>query len=230
MIDRRGFLVALLAQTVFTGRLLAAGAPKRLHEWVRAHDELSRKLRTSPAGGIQWMRGVEELSAAVDLDEVLRAIDFPKIEREFEGIKHSLRVPGQGRFGVAIFRIDAKHPITPHGHRNMASAHLLIDGKVRVRNFDRVADEPEHLILRPTVDTAISRGAVSTMSSQRNNIHWFTALTERAFTLDVVVDGLAEGDEPYYIDLVDPAGGTRRGDGTIRATRIDWKTSVRLYT
>jgi hypothetical protein len=67
------------------------------------------------------------------------------------------------------------------------------------------------------------------MSSQRNNIHWFTAVTERAFTLDVVVDGLTAGDKPYYIDLVDPAGGIRRGDGTVRAKRIDWKTSVRLY-
>jgi hypothetical protein len=111
----------------------------------------------------------------------------------------------------------------------MVSAHLVLSGKLRVRSFDRLADEPEHLLIRPTVDATIAPGACSTMSAQRNNIHWFTALTGRAFTLDVVVSDLVAGDEPFHIDLIDPDGGTKLGDGTIRAPRIDWKTSVRKY-
>lgn len=172
-------------------------------------------------------------SLDVDLDELLRAIDFAKIERDFRftsdgGTKQMLRIGAQ-TYGAAIFGLEKGRSITPHGHRNMASAHLVIAGKLHVRNFDRVADEPEHLILRPTVDGTIGAGAVSTMSAQQNNIHWFTALTGRAFTLDVIVQGLKEDDQPFHIDLVDPRGGTKRGDGTIRAPRIDWKTSVRLY-
>jgi hypothetical protein len=105
----------------------------------------------------------------------------------------------------------------------------VLEGRLRARNFDRLADEPEHLLLRPAVDATIAPGACSTMSTERNNIHWFTALTDRAFTLDVVVSDLVEGAPSYAIDLVDPDGGTRRGDGTIRAPRIDWKTSLRKY-
>lgn len=233
MIDRRGFLIALLAHTIAARNLLAANASPHLRDWLAAHEELSRKLHASPNDGIAWMRGVETLSSHVDLDELLKAIDFAKIEREFQftsdgGTKHQLRL-GTKMIGVAIFGLEKGRSITPHGHRNMASAHLVIAGKLRARNFDRLADEPEHLILKPTVDATIGRGAVSTMSTQRNNIHWFTALTDRAFTLDVVVSDLKEGDKSFYIDLVDPQGGAKRGDGTIRAPRIDWKTSVRLY-
>lgn len=229
LLDRRGFLMACLAQAI----TLSAHASPKLREWVRAQDDLARKLHANPESGIDWMRGVEALSAEVDLDELLRAIDFATIERDFRfttdgGTKKMIRV-GSQIFGAAIFGLEKGRSITPHGHRNMASAHLLIAGNVRVRNFDRVADEPEHLVLRPTVDQTIGRGVVSTMTTQRNNIHWFTALTDRAFTLDVVVSDLKPGDKSFYIDLVDPRGGTKRGDGTIRAPRIDWKTSVRLY-
>jgi len=233
LLDRRGFLVALLAQTVASRKLLGANASTQLRSWLDAHEHAAKQLHASPEQGDAWQRQVEELSSHVDLDELLAAIDFAKIEREFAftqdgGTKHSLRL-GTQLIGVAIFGLERGRSITPHGHRNMASAHLVIGGKLRARNFDRVHDEESHLILRPTVDATIGRGAVSTMSTQRNNIHWFTALTGRAFTLDVVVSDLKEGDKSYYIDLVDPAGGTKRGDGTIRAPRIDWKTSVRLY-
>jgi hypothetical protein len=233
MIDRRGFLIALLAHTIAARNLLAANASPALRDWIAAHEHLAKKLHADPDNGPAWMRVVEELSSRIDLDELLQAIDFAKIERELRftsdgGTKHPLRL-GTTMIGVAIFGLEKGRSITPHGHRNMASAHLVIAGKLRARNFDRLADEPEHLILQPTVDATIGRGAVSTMSTQRNNIHWFTALTDRAFTLDVVVSDLKEGDKSFYIDLVDPNGGTKRGDGTIRAPRIDWKTSVRLY-
>ena len=235
MIHRREFLVALLAHAVAARNLLAAKPSPHLREWLAAHEELAQKLHASPGDGIAWQRGVESLSGAVDLDELLRAIDFAKIERELRftsdgGNKQTLRLGDkQLSFGTAVFGLERGRSITPHGHRNMVSAHLVIGGKLRARNFDRVADEPEHLILTPTVDATIEPGDVSTMSAQRNNIHWFTALTDRAFTLDVVVSGLHPEGEPFHIDLVDPNGGTRRGDGTIRAPRIDWKTSVRLY-
>jgi PCO_ADO len=229
MIGRRAFLYALLAQSLASRRVFAAGASKRFQDWIRTHEQLAVELHQSPQSGARWQREVEALSQSIELDEIRRGIDFAKLERGFRGTKQSLRLGPNLMFGAAIFLIDRKHAITPHGHRNMTSAHLLLDGKLRVRNFDRVSDEPNHLILRPTVDATIEPGACSTMSTQRNNIHWFTALTERAFTLDVVVSDLKPGDKSYYIDLVDPRGGTKRGDGTIRAPRIDWKTSVRLY-
>lgn len=240
--NRRDFLgtvtLALLAQTLASRDLLASNRSLKLAEWVAAQNDLGVKLHDGKIGGAAWQRGVEELAAAVNLDELLRAIDFAALERDFKftddgGTKRVVRVPRpdgtEMMFGTAVFGLEKRKSITPHGHRHMASAHMVLDGKLRVRNFDRVADEEKHLILRPTVDDEIARGASSSMSSERNNIHWFTALTDRAFTFDVVISDLDAGKPLFVIDLVDPCGGTRLGSGDIRAPRIDWKTSVRLY-
>jgi PCO_ADO len=238
--NRRTFLTALLAHVVAARHLLAASAPKKLGHWIRAHDDLAHQLHAGKFDGTGWMREVEALSASMELDELLRGIDFAKIEREFRftndgGTKQMLRLPHPDDptkgmlFGAAIFGLERNKAITPHGHRFMTSAHLVLKGELRVRNFDRVADEEQHLILRPTVDDIIRPGACSTMSTERNNIHWFVARTPAAFTLDAVVSDLVPGQPSFKIDLVDPRGGTKLADGTIRAPRIDWKTSVRLY-
>jgi hypothetical protein len=79
------------------------------------------------------------------------------------------------------------------------------------------------------VDAAIAPGDCSTMSSERNNVHWFVALTETAYTFDVVVDGLEADAAPYVIELVDPRGAERLADGRLRARVIGWEESVRLY-
>jgi hypothetical protein len=185
--------------------------------------------------GAAWQHNVEELARQIELEELLRAIDFARLERDFRfttdgGTKQFVKLPGSDLvFGAAIFGLEKNKAITPHGHRHMASAHMVISGSLHVRNYDRIADEPEHLILRPTVDERIGVGDVSTMSSDRNNIHWFTAKSDRAFTLDVVVDGLTPNAPAYRIDLVDPRGGEKLGNGDIRARRIEWEESVRLY-
>lgn len=236
--NRRDFILALLAQTLAARNLLASKRSLRVAEWVAAQNDLGRRLRSGAIGGAAWQRGVEELADAVDLDELLRAIDFAALERGFKfthdgGTKQFVRVPqpdgAELVFATAVFGLERRKSITPHGHQHMVSAHMVLDGRLRVRNFDRVADEKTHLVIRPTVDGEITRGAISSMSSERNNIHWFTALTDRAFTFDVIMDGLTPGQKQFVIDLVDPRGGTRLGSGDIRAPRIDWKTSVRLY-
>lgn len=186
--------------------------------------------------GAAWQYNVEELAKQIDRDELLRAIDFEKLERDFKfthdgGTKQFVTLPSGEKlvFGAAIFGLEKNKAITPHGHRHMASAHMVIAGRLHARTFDRIADEPKHLVIRPATDEMIGIGDVSTMSSDRNNIHWFTAKTDRAFTLDVVVDGLTPNAPGYVIDLVDPRGGEKLGNGDIRAPLIEWKDSVRLY-
>jgi hypothetical protein len=240
--NRRDFMstvtLALLAETLASRNLLASKRSIPIAMWVAAQNDLGRRLRDGAIGGADWQRGVEELAAAVDLDELLRAIDFAALERDFKfthdgGTKQFVRVPHPDGmdlvFGTALFGLEKRKSITPHGHQHMVSAHMVLDGKLHVRNFDRIGDEQTHLVIRPTIDDVIARGAISSMSSERNNIHWFTGLTDRAFTFDVIMDGLTGGQKPFVIDLVDPRGGTYLGNGDIRAPRIDWETSVRLY-
>src|SRR5436190_2218998 len=71
--------------------------------------------------------------------------------------------------------------IVPHGHRNMTSMHMVLQGNAHGWQYDRVEDELKHMIIKPTIDTLITPGGVSTISNDRDNIHWFKALAEPVF-------------------------------------------------
>jgi hypothetical protein len=48
-------------------------------------------------------------------------------------------------------------------------------------------DEPGFLTIKPTSDKVLRPGAVSTVSDESNNIHWFTALTGPVFMFNTQV-------------------------------------------
>ena len=225
---------------VITPSGLRAGGALDAKRWLRAQDELSRSLHSKKITPLTWQKEVEQLAKQLDVESLLAQIDFPSLRKHFEFDPHvaarrALRLPHPDdpkreiSVGGALFGMRRGAAITPHGHRNMVSAHLVVEGSLHVRNFDRVADEEEHLIIRPTLDGTISPGDCSTMSTEHNNVHWFTAQSETAFTFDIVVDGLDAEGPSFFIDLIDPSHAERLRDGTLRARRIEWDESVKLY-
>lgn len=247
MLERREFTKAVcaalgvyaLVEAAHATKALAAARSLGARQWIEEQRQVAAALSAGRLTPLGWQAAVEALAARVDLQELLRLTDFERLKAGFDfkdGMpsKRFVRFdPGSGiaelSYGLAFFGFRRGQVITPHGHRNMVSAHMVAAGAFRVRNFDRLRDEPDALIIRPTVDERIASGRVSTMSSQRNNIHWFVAEADDSATLDVIVDALEPGRDPYTIDLVDPDGGRPLGDGTIRAPLIDWKASVAKY-
>jgi len=100
-------------------------------------------------------------------------------------------------YGAALFSFGKDSVITPHAHRHMASAHMVIAGKVRIRTFDRLADEDGAILITPTADTVAEPGHAAAMTSEKDNVHWFAARSGYAMTFDVIVDGLDKGQERY---------------------------------
>ena len=138
--------------------------------------------------------------------------------------------PRRLAYGAALFEFGPRNVVTPHGHRHMVSAHLVVSGRLRVRNFDRLGDEPGAMRLRPTRDYAAGPGRVSTMCPERDNIHWFVPQGGPARTFDLVVSGLDPGQPDHLIEAVDPVRGRRSDDGGLIAPIIDFAASSRLYT
>jgi hypothetical protein len=97
-----------------------------------------------------------------------------------------------------------------------------------VRHFERLKDEPEHLLLRPTIDTHSRPGDCSSVSDEHDNVHWFVATRGPAYTLDVIVPALAP-EKPWGRDYVDPASAERLPNGEQRARRIGFAEAIRLY-
>ena len=111
----------------------------------------------------------------------------------------------------------------------MASAHLVIDGLVRVRTFDRLRDEDGFIVIRATQDLLAEPGNSAAMTATNDNIHWFAPRSKRAMTVDVIVDGLDKGKDRYLIEPVDPLRGDQLPDGSLRAPRISFEKSMDIY-
>jgi hypothetical protein len=247
MIDRRrllacsGFCVyALLAEARAAVPADSRLAPRR---WLLRQDELARGLHAGTVSQLAWHDGVNALAREVDVTELaalIRASETVSAGKppadDHDPAKRIVRfrsddgTPAHFAYGTALFAFERDNVITPHAHKHMASAHMVLEGRVRIRTFDRVADEDGALVIRPTLDVVGDPGHAAAMTTAKDNIHWFAPRSTRAMTFDVIVDGLDRGAESYVIQPVDPLGGAARADGTIRAPLLSFAESSRRYT
>jgi hypothetical protein len=202
---------------------------------------LLKALAAGRMSGVQWALEVERLGAEVDLAELMALVRRSELVPAAPGSHNDPQksfvrfLDEQGRrrrlaYGAALFDFAPANVITPHGHRHMVSAHMVVAGSFRVRNFDRLGDEGEAMRLRPTRDYVAALGQVSTMCSERDNIHWFVPVGGPAPTFDVVVSGLDAGAPDHLIQAVDPLRAARAADGTLLAPIIPIDESSRRYT
>lgn len=248
MIERRSLLIGTgalaawaLIEAVAGTRALAATASMSARRWLDEQEAVAQALRAGSLRPAAWQAAVERLGAEVDRTELLAQTDFVRLRagfdfRDGQPAKRYVNFPEDAdvpklSYGLAFFGFRKGQVITPHGHRNMVSAHMAVAGAFRARTFDRLRDEDAALILQPATDLRMRVGDSSTMSSERQNIHWFVAEADDSATLDVIIDNLdPAAPARYVIDLVDPAGGQRLGDGSIRAPLIDWAQSLARYS
>ena len=228
---------ALLAEVAQTG----AATAKTARRWIEDQQEIADALSRNRIRPEQWQAEVEALTRGLDIAELIAEIrrsDGRDIGRALPSYpaKRTIRfrdvdgTPRKLRYAAALFVFDRGNVVTPHAHRHMASAHLVVDGAFRVRTFDRVGDADGAILIRPTGDATIRTGDVSTMSTARDNVHWFVPKTETAATFDVIVTGLDAGEPAYVIDAIDPVRGHALADGTIRAPFMGFEEAARFYT
>lgn len=232
------FLLAALAREA---RGLAPPGRSGARRWVDGQQAIAEALAAGRISGLAWAREVERLAAEIDVAELIALVSRARIEPAGRGAandpaKRFVRfLDAQGRprrlaYGAALFDFTPANVITPHGHRHMVSAHLVVAGAFRVRNFDRVGDVPGAMRLRPTRDYLARPGQVSTMCAERDNIHWFVPQGGPATTFDVVISGLDPGAPDHVIEAVDPLRARREGDGILVAPIIGFAEASRLYT
>jgi hypothetical protein len=239
---RRDFLRSLallsLADAVSLPGLLS---PRLGGAWLADLDRLGRDCRDQKLGQKDWQKQVEELFSKVDVPDFLKFIDFERLQKRlasFDGkgaLSLSVNLPaGDGVpksfvFGRQVFGVKKGRSVVPHGHNNMATAFLILKGGFRGRLYDRVADEEKHLILAPTIDREFPAGGTSTISDQKDNVHWFEALTDEAFIFNIHVLGVSPGLKKRTGRVyVDPEGEKIEG-GNIRGRIIDEAEADRLY-
>jgi hypothetical protein len=247
-LSRRGFiqsslgslLTFSLVSSLSQAQVLTGSVKSVAHKWVIEMEQITKSMRNAEIKQSEWQQQIEGLLGRVDLKDLLRAIDYDRLaknavlpedhesaeEVEFSKIKG---LPGELSFIPFFYAMKKGVAIVPHGHRNMTSMHMILKGDAHGWHYDRVTDEPEHLIIKPTSDKAMAAGDASTISDEQNNIHWFKALSEPVFMFNIGVFSVKSKDSFTGRDYIDPTNGEKLKDGTIRARRIEQDEAYKLY-
>jgi hypothetical protein len=229
-----------LVETFARHDLFAADVKPLTREWLAEVNQLSLEARQKKVQPLDWQSRVEALYEKADLADLLRSIDFDKLTTNLQfvdngarSLKFSFRdepgVPANLAFGKQIFALKKGCSVVPHGHNNMNTAFLVLKGELHGRHYDRLKDEPEHLIIRPTIDQKFRAGGHSSISDVKDNIHWFKAESDTAFIFNIHVMDVRPGSgAPTGRVYVDPQG-EKLADGTIRAKLVGYKEVHQLY-
>jgi len=229
-----------LLETLFQGDAFAATIKPVAVRWLRELNQLSADLKDEHLKEVAWQQKVEELFARVDLPELLKLVDFDQLTKNLKLVDRGARgarfnfqqvdgVPTKLVFGKQIFAVKQGRSVVPHGHNNMATAFLILSGDFHGRHYDRLSDEPDHFIIKPTIDRQFALGEYSTISDDKDNVHWFKASSGPSYIFNIHVlnlrpDSMLRTGRVY----LDPHGEPLEG-GRIRARRISYGEANRLY-
>lgn len=235
-------LFAAFVAVALASEVAAARPPRRVaaRDWIDRQEELGRALKRGQIAPRTWMAEVERLAREIDVAELMAAVGQQRVgpfapastndpRKRHVHFIDSTGAPRRMAYSAALFDFAPENVITPHGHRHMVSCHLVVGGTLRVRNFDRLRDVENAMIIRPTRDRVARVGDLSAMSSERDNIHWFVPHGGAARTFDVVVSGLDPGQPGHEIAAIDPLGGQRLSDGSIIAPIMTFEAASAKY-
>ncbi|MFN5300172.1 MAG: hypothetical protein ACK5HA_18005 [Planctomycetaceae bacterium] len=228
-------------QTLARHDLFAQDRRPAVIAWLNRVNQLGFDLKERKLTQGEWQKLVEELYAKADVAGFLELLDFDRLTQNIELVDNGARslqfkfpevegVPRNLAWGKQIFLLKPGRSVVPHGHNNMSTAFLILQGEFRGRHYDRVRDEAEHFILKPTIDKTFKPGDCSTVSDQRDNVHWFQSTSrETAVIFNIHVTGVnPQNTDPTGRLYVDPRG-EKVADGEFRCRRIDYEEAHKLY-
>ncbi len=244
-LSRRGFhqqtlgtlLTWSLLDTLFSGDAFADEIKPIASQWLAKLNAMSLDLKGRKLEPLEWQKQVESLFSMVDLPELLRFIDFEKLalqmkpkERGELSLQAKLPevdgLPTKLIFGHQVFALNKDRSVVPHGHDNMATAFLILQGDFHGRHYDRLEDEKEHMIVKPTIDHDFGPGSYSTVTDLKDNVHWFKAKSDNAFIFNIHVMSVKPGRTGRV--YIDPNGEKISGD-RVRCRRINHGEAESMY-
>ena len=217
--------------------------------WLDRLYQNARQLRGKKISSLRWQEAMDVIYGDVSIAGLQQRLDFASLQTE---ILDSID-PQRGELfrrvvlpGSNEDLVDGKEPhralitkvahikkgrsIPPHGHSNMASAFLCISGEFAVRQYDKIEDNEESMVLRQTVDDqAAGVGTWSSISDYRNNVHWLTAKTDDCYLFTSKLIGVESGRPLHGRINVDVKRADSLGSSTIRAPKITSQQAAERY-
>jgi hypothetical protein len=229
-----------LIETLFQRDLLADSVKPVIRAWLADLYELSQSLKDHKLKDTDFQTKLEDLYKKVDLAELCGLLELDRLSRTTRfpergaaslGIDLSKieGLPGRPVFGKQIFALREGRSIVPHGHDNMCTGFIVLRGDFQGKHYDRIEDNKDHYLIRPTIDRAFKPGECSTISDHKDNVHWFKATSETGFIFNIHVMGYnPENMNNSSRVYIDPEGQKTAG-GLIVAKKISSAEAHRKY-
>ena len=247
--DRRTFtqklsqgLVGFAFLETFIGHdLFAKKINPITNQWAEELNTICQDLKTQEISQVLWQQRVEALLQRISLTDLMKFIDFERVVRTMKypdlGVTAKMvhfprlaGVPTRTTFAKKIFGMQKGRAIIPHGHQNMASAHLILRGDFEVKHYDKISENTNEMIIKPTIHKVGKAGEATSISDEKDNVHWYQALTDKAYTFDVIVFNLdpTQG-KSYDISNIDPDEGKNIGKGRIQVPKLTVAQGLKKY-
>ena len=222
----------------FRNGLLTRTVQPILNHWLKELQTMCSDLRTNSISQLQWQAKIDELHSRLPLEDLMSVIDFEKsIDRfrypDLGVVTTDPKLPklngvsSDYSFIGRIFGMQKDRAIIPHGHRNMTSCHRVVKGELLLRQYDRLKDEGEYIFIRQTIEEKGKPGSFSSVSDDKNNIHWLIATTPTAYTFDVIVAGL--NNKATEIDNIDMYEAVRADKEIFKVKKIGVHEALNRY-
>jgi len=227
-----------MLNTISTHKLYAAKYNDNIEKWLKTLAETCADLRTDKLDVTQWQDKIAQLHNSIGNDDLSELIDFSKLSGRLKmpdlGVDTQRvifpKITGYSeryQFIGKIFGMQKDRAIIPHGHKNMVSCHWVIKGNFLLRQYDRLNDDDKHMYIRQTIEEMVAPGTHSSISDERNNVHWLIAKSGPAYTFDVIVmDLYSKQTEIMNIDI-DSA--VKQKDDIMRVDKMDVTTALKKY-
>jgi len=243
--DRRTFtkgtlgtlLTYSLLETVLTSESLSAEIKPLAAAWLANLDEMGRDVKGKKLTQLEWQAQVEGLLKQVELPDLLKFIDFENLTRNLKFRDRgelSLRpkfpkvegLPTELVYGHQLFALKKGQSVVPHGHDNMCTAFLILDGTFHGKHYDRIENTKDSMIIKPTIDREFNMGGYSTVSDHKDNVHWFKTTSKQGFIFNIHVLNVHAGRTGrVYID----PNGEKLSGGKMKVRKIKAAEAFRMY-
>jgi hypothetical protein len=229
-----------LLETLVRRDLFADEVKPTVHKWMVELHDLSRSVKDGKIKDTDFQAKLEELYRKCDLPELLKLIDFDKVVKNAKlpdngaanlGIDLSKveGLPQKLVFGKQIFGLKKGRSIVPHGHDNMCTGFIVLAGNFTGKHYDRVEDNKDHYLIKPTIDRGFKPGECSTISDHKDNVHWFKCDSDTGFIFNVHIMGYnPENQKNAARVYVDPDGEKTSG-GLIVAKKVTSAEAHKKY-
>ena len=140
---------------------------------------------------------LEKIIVEVGRDVRNGILVFGDVFGETDAVNRLYKAPiGTGRLKLQLFSLTTGETHPPHAHGNLLSCQIVLEGRVRMREFsllNRLEDDKLEIEQHPTKMLEQGQGVYTLQ--HRNNIHWQEGLSDETLLLNINWQGFLPADD-----------------------------------